>query len=646
MPYRRKVRLQELPKAVSGKLIGVFCTVAQLHQRIGGAPVGKNNHIVLDQYLCNIGDASLVGYLWIVTSHHVDNAKNPPVPDGFGNRPEAAKTPVQILHGKSDFCRHLIRRNINGNPLPVLKAFDSSADYFFRQRPGVRNIGVMAVKFHSLCSGQTRGSAGCDHRCPVAFCDIHYGRKYILYVRDPEIQSSGHQHKFCRDGIRQRDDTVISVHSGKAAAADPVKTYSFCSFFLCQRKHFFCLPAFYNFLDKKWKMPVHRDIHISLFQGSDIYLGGYSVAYTKQCVCGNGSPGHSGKAERKSAAEKLFHGTLPVSVRSDCRLVISLKHLMVSADRHQIQILPELYPVRRRTDLGGFVNMRRIRTGQIIQKCLRQIIGDILQISSLCGNAKAFCRGKNLLLSQNRRIQLSFRRPHQFQHQLSCVHAVLCGSRSRRAKQVSGDNQIRVCPAHASFGLLGDPAGSHVADFAADSGKAEIALWLLPVKPVKSGIYSQLLRTYQHFADSRIRCLINLILLGRKGLAIRGNRVHVITDKRVLLFFLLFRFSASGGNRVSVRVPFLCMMRMMMLLIREISLLYRTVLRVHFFRIMGGSLQDHRGNPVLIKSDQISVAVNMLYHYILLISFITAVFSQFFTIPTTLRDDTRVKRYF
>ena len=110
------------------------------------------------------------------------------------------------------------------------------------------------------------------------------------------------------------------------------------------------------------------------------------------------------------------------------------------------------------------------------------------------------------------------------------MHAVLSGSGGYRPQHVPGHDQIRVGAADATGALLGNPAGAHVADPAADSRQSEIALGLLLIKTVEGIVNAQLLHPQKHFPYSGIRSFLDDILLGGKSSPVGLYRFHVIRD--------------------------------------------------------------------------------------------------------------------
>ena len=206
-----------------------------------------------------------------------------------------------------------------------------------------------------------------------------------------------------------------------------------------------------------------------------------------------------------------------------------------------------------RTGLDDLVVVRN-GSGHILEQLVCEFGGNALNASSLGLDAEGLCRVANLLLAENRKIQLSFRGPLERQNDLSAVHAVLCRTGSRRAEQVSRDNQIRIRAADALRALRRDLTWSHVADFAADAGETEATLRLLLVEAVKGRVKTELFRAEQHLPHCGIRCIVDDILLRGKGFLILGDRIHVVADKLVLiLLILMIRLYHNGRHTVLVK---------------------------------------------------------------------------------------------
>jgi hypothetical protein len=223
---------------------------------------------------------------------------------------------------------------------------------------------------------------------------------------------------------------------------------------------------------------------------------------------------------------------------------------------------------------------------------------------------------------------------------------MLCGTGSGGTKKVSGHDQICIRAADTPLCLLCDPAGSHIADFAADSGQTEVTLRLLLLETVEGCIDSELFGTDQHLADRRIGRLVNLILLGLKGFPVCGHGLHVITDEGVFVLFMHGSVVVPGVDmpfvcvlfvrmfpvrsvymsfvRMSsvcvpfVCVPFVCMLFVRMPISRTFAVFtvffYLAVGTVNLLRIVRRCLQCYGRNSVFVKADQISMAVDVFCH--------------------------------
>ena len=110
------------------------------------------------------------------------------------------------------------------------------------------------------------------------------------------------------------------------------------------------------------------------------------------------------------------------------------------------------------------------------------------------------------------------------------MHAMLGRPCRDRTQQISRDNQVRIRTADTARALLGNTAWAHVADTAADTRQAEVALRLLLVKAIKGIVDSQLLHPQKHRLDRRIGRLLDNPLLVREGLAISVYRFVVVGD--------------------------------------------------------------------------------------------------------------------
>ena len=73
------------------------------------------------------------------------------------------------------------------------------------------------------------------------------------------------------------------------------------------------------------------------------------------------------------------------------------------------------------------------------------------------------------------------------------MHSVLSHTCRRRAKKISGYNQIRIRSAHSLWTFRSDLTGTHITDFTANAGHTEATLGLLLIKTIKGGIKAKLL---------------------------------------------------------------------------------------------------------------------------------------------------------
>ena len=135
------------------------------------------------------------------------------------------------------------------------------------------------------------------------------------------------------------------------------------------------------------------------------------------------------------------------------------------------------------------------------------------------------------------------------------MHAMLCCTGCRTAKQISRNDQICICTTDTSRRFRSDTAWTHVTDTAASTAQSKTALWLLFVKTVKCRIISKLLHTQHHFFDCRVRHIVQHILLCRKCFAISCNRLHVIFRENflvavfILISIFIYMFVCMSADR-------------------------------------------------------------------------------------------------
>ena len=564
MPNRRKVGREEVPKRFSRFRQPVLhIAVTHLHEREGDTAVGQNENIVLQEDVRDIQCGFLVEHLRVVAADHIHNAENLTGLHSLRERCHAAETLVDILDREADLGIHLVRRNVDRNTLSVFKALDGALHNALREFSGLPDVRMVVIVLKTLRTGQTRRLGSRNDGRLEALCDFHDGREHVLDIRNPEIQRAGSEHQLRGDRIAERNHTGVAVHRRESGAANAVEAYALCARLLCELNERFLLADLDNLTDQGGQMAVHRDVHIPLLKGADVHLRGHAVADTEEAVGRNRGRDDTREGKGKAAAQELLHDTSPVAVRADAALMVSLKDLMVGADRNDVQILPDLLALRRGAGLDDLVVVRN-GSGHIREQLVREFGGNALNASSLGLDAEGLCRVANLLLAENRKIEFPFRGPLERQNDLSAVHAVLRGTGRRRAKQVSRDNQIRIRAADALRALRRDLTWSHVADFAADAGETEATLRLLLVKAVKGRVKAELFRAEQHLPHGRVRRVVDDILLRGEGFLILGDRVHVVADKLVLVLLIL-------------------------------------MIRLH----------DHRRHTVLVKADDVSVAVDV-----------------------------------
>ena len=460
---------------------------------------------------------------------------------------------MDILDREADFGIHLVGRNVDRNTLSVFKALDGALHNALRELSGLTDVRMAVIVLKALRTGQTRRLGSRNDGRLEALCDFHDGREHVLDIRNPEIQRAGSEHQLRGDRIAERNHAGVAVHRRESGAANAVEAYALCTRLLCKFNERLLLTDLDNLTDQGGQMAVHRNVHIPLLKGADVHLRGHAVADTEETVGRNRGRDDTREGEGKAAAQELLHDTSPVAVRADTALMVGLKDLVVGADRNDVEILPYLLALCRGTGLDDLVVVRN-GSGHILKQLVREFGGNALNASSLGLNAEGLCRIANLLLAENRKIELPFRGPLERQNDLSAVHAVLRGTRCRRAKQVSRDNQIRIRAADALRALRRDLTWSHVADFAADTGETEATLRLLLVKAVKGRVKAELFRAEQHLTHGRVRRVVDDILLRGEGFLILGDRIHVVANKLVLiLLILMIRLYHNGRHTVLVK---------------------------------------------------------------------------------------------
>ena len=404
------------------------------------------------------------------------------------------------------------------------------------------------VVFKSLCTRQTSRFTGCDNRRLEALCHFHNRREHVLYIGNPQVQCPGAQYQLRRYRIGQRDDAAIAIHRSQTRTADAIELNALGTLALCQLDKLFFLTHSDNLADQCRQMTVYRDVDIALFQCADIDLRSHAVTDTEQAVCCNGCTDNAGEGKRQTTAQELLHYALPVTVCAAAGLMKCLEHLMIRADRNNIEILPDLLTLCRCTRLNRAVLCRN-GTRHIFQQGICQIRSDMLNLSVLGLDTKALGGITNFLLSHNRDVQSAFCRPLEGENDLSRVHTVLRSTGSSGAEQISRNNQIGIRTTDALRAFRGDLTWAHVADLATDTGKAKAALRLLRIKTVKRRINADLLCAKHHLTDCRIRRLLDHVLLGWKSLSIFRNCGHVILNKCVFTVLGLFLMVSLCDDR-------------------------------------------------------------------------------------------------
>ena len=137
-----------------------------------------------------------------------------------------------------------------------------------------------------------------------------------------------------------------------------------------------------------------------------------------------------------------------------------------------------------------------------------------------------------------------------------CMHAMLCCTGCRTAKQISRNDQICICTTDTSRRFRSDTAWTHVTDTAASTAqsKQQLHCGCCLSKRSTCRIISKLLHTQHHF-DCRVRHIVQHILLCRKCFAISCNRLHVIFRENflvavfILVSVFIYMFVCMSADR-------------------------------------------------------------------------------------------------
>ncbi len=253
------------------------------------------------------------------------------------------------------------------------------------------------------------------------------------------------------------------------------------------------------------------------------------MADAEDDVCGDVGSDDAGKAESKSAAQELFHDALPVSVGADAGAVIGVKDFIVGTDGDDVEVVPNFLPFRRGHGFDRFIVIRR-RAGEVGQEDVGQFAGQGFDVVRVIGNAEGFADLMEFFNAENGEVQPPFGDEFQGQQDFTGMRPVLGYTGSGTAQDIARYDEVGIGTADAEGSLRRNLTRAHIAVFTTYAGQAEGTLRFLPVEAVKGRVTANLFHAQQHFSYGRVRCMVQDILLGGKGLAVFGNGLHVVVD--------------------------------------------------------------------------------------------------------------------
>ncbi len=271
MPHRRQAA-EELLQSVSGVLERLLRAVAELQERERRAAVREHQDVVADKLGGDGDNRLLVDLPGVRAAHQVHDAPYAAVLYRVREPGDGVEL-VDELDGEADFGLNLIVRDASGHSLPLEVRRDGAGQDLLRKLMDLTDVRVVMLKLIVLGVRKPRGVACRDDRGLEALRDVHDGRKDILHVSDPEIESAGAENQLRSRGVRERHNAVVAVHRGKPRAADAVELHAGGACRPGLRLPLRGSPEAHNLAHEKRRVPVDGDVHRILPEDPDVDSG-------------------------------------------------------------------------------------------------------------------------------------------------------------------------------------------------------------------------------------------------------------------------------------------------------------------------------------------------------------------------------------
>ena len=193
---------------------------------------------------------------------------------------------------------------------------------------------------------------------------------------------------------------------------------------------------------------------------------------------------------------------------------------------------------------------------QVLKQYVGYLASQLPRILTLGVQAIGLCLCEYLLCTLYINRGLTFSSIFQRKHTRPASCSVACRACRKVAQQVARRYQVGISTTHAPQGFLCYAARPHEAVLTTGAGYTEVTLWLLTVKTVEHCLYTHFLHVEQHLPDSRIGCLLYLLLLIGKRLAVFRHSRHIVLCIAVYVWMF--------GVMVMMRMA--CLMRQYLLI--------------------------------------------------------------------------------
>jgi hypothetical protein len=146
---------------------------------------------------------------------------------------------------------------------------------------------------------------------------------------------------------------------------------------------------------------MYGDIHRILGDGPQVRRDPSALGWPVEAIHRDRGADHAAPGEGQPAAQQLPADVLPVAVGAGRGAVQRLEHLVVGTDRQDVELFPDIEPLRRRHRCERAVRTRK-GAAQVVEQDHRDLAGQGLDRFLRVVDTERLGRRAHLLCTQNR----------------------------------------------------------------------------------------------------------------------------------------------------------------------------------------------------------------------------------------------------